>query len=403
MRFYYAFRWVPITIGFTLAACSASGDSNSKGLTSGTGGSPSTTDGSIADTTSVEDSTVHLDVTSSNDGPLPEGDVCVGTKSNAQPTPLNVMVMLDQSSSMKGARWTSVVNAIKSFTQAPEAAGIRIALNYFALTAPCNTNADCKSVLGSCGSTKFCTFDDYCDASAYETPEVEFAELPGAAGAIAASLDAHAPLFNTPTPPALLGAINHAKAWAIAHPSETVVVVLATDGEPDSVTCKIGSGDVSKVVAIAQGGLQATPSIPTYVIGVGNHLSSLNSVAEAGGTTKAYIVDGGGGNATQKQFLDAMNAIRGSALPCSYVIPDPPSGTLDYGKVNVLYTSANGTTSTIGQVPSAADCDASGGWYYDDPVHPNVIVVCPATCELFHTGSAGSVEIQLGCKTVQVK
>ncbi len=376
----------------------ASGGAAGNGATAGSGGS-SGNGGSGAGTS--QDSGLLIDVASPDDsGQLQDGDVCAGSFSQAKPTPLNVMVMFDQSSSMKGSRWTTVVQALKDFTVAPEAAGIFMALNYFALTRPCQTNGDCQSNWGKCGDTKFCTFDDYCSPADYETPEIEFAELPGAAASIAASLDAHGPEFNTPTPPALQGAINHAKAWASSHPDEKVVVLLMTDGQPDSITCNIGNGAMPNVVSIARAGAQGSPAIPTYVIGVGNKVGDLNSVAAAGGTTKAYMVDGAGGSATRQQLLQALNGIRGSALPCSYGIPQPQSGTLDYGKVNVVFTPGGGQPTTIGQVRSAGDCGASGGWYYDDPTRPTTIQICPTTCQSFRGSAGGSVELQLGCDTV---
>lgn len=326
-----------------------------------------------------------------------DGQVCAGEVSEATPTVLSMLIMFDQSSSMKGARWDAVVNAVKGFVQAPEAAGIQVALSYFALSKPCKTSADCSHPFSGCPDG-FCTFDDYCDASDYETPEVPFEAIPAVTPKILASLDAHKPLYNTTTKPALQGAINHAKARATSHPDEKVVVVFATDGLPDSLKCGESNKDIPVVVDIAKAGFQGTPSIPTYVIAVGPNLTALNDVAAGGGTKSAYLVSDSG---AQKQFLDAMNDIReGAALPCEYAIPEPEKGVLDYDKVNVLFTPHGGSASAIGQVPSSAACGSERGWYYDHPTSPTKIHLCPATCSEFNLGQGGKVEVQLGCKTI---
>ena len=72
---------------------------------------------------------------------------------------------------------------------------------------------------------------------------------------------------------------------------------------------------------VAAAALAGTPSLLTFVIGVGSSLTSLNGIAAAGGTGQAFIVDAAGAD-PGGQFLAAMNAIRGSAaVGCQYTIP----------------------------------------------------------------------------------
>ena len=82
------------------------------------------------------------------------------------------------------------------------------------------------------------------------------------------------------------------------------VLVLATDGDPTECDTSISGID-----AIAASGVSMSPKISTFVIGVGSSLSNLNSIAMAGGTQQAFLVDTGGN--VNQQFLAAMNAIRG--------------------------------------------------------------------------------------------
>ncbi len=104
-------------------------------------------------------------------------------------------------------------------------------------------------------------------------------------------------------------------------------------------------------------------------------------------------------------FQDMATAVvQSSALSCSYEIPPPPAGeTLDPGLVNVVYTSGGGTETQIPNVPGGLpDCDAQGGWYFDDAANPTEVIVCPATCTVLQADTAGKVDVVFGCETVVV-
>jgi hypothetical protein len=232
--------------------------------------------------------------------------------------------------------------------------------------------------------------------AAYATPEVPIAPLPGNAGAITASIAGHAPSGGTPTSAALQGAIDHAKAFANQNPDHVVIVTLATDGDPTEC-----DPDINNIAAMAAAGLNGSPAIRTFVIGVGSSLTNLNAIAAAGGTGQAYIVDTNQ-NVTQ-QFVDALEDIQGNALGCSYALPDPPEGEmLDLEKVNVEYTPGDGgPTQTIPKVANAAACPPNGdGWYYDDEQAPTQILLCDFTCAKVSADTTGSMKILLGCETI---
>jgi hypothetical protein len=352
-----------------------------------------------------------------NDGGNGFGSSCASDMITAQQIPLDMYVMLDQSSSMSDDnKWMSVTTALNTFVTQSGVDGISMGLGYFAVQTPpptcatvtCGSDADCGSAacgpcfsLGGSGTcigaaTAVLGGTDSCTVADYETPAVEIAPLPGVANAISMSMSMHSPTTGTPTVQALTGALDHATTWANAHAGDAVVVVLATDGEPDD-SCT--PEDVPSVEAVATTGRMATPSIRTFVIGVGDDLSDLDGIAAAGGTGSAFVVDTGG-NVLQ-QFLDAMNTIRHSVLGCTYEIPLPSSGTPDYQEVNVIYTPGNGSPQTIPNVADAAACPATGNaWYYDNPANPTQIILCTATCSVVEADTAGSVAIQLGCQTV---
>jgi hypothetical protein len=327
-------------------------------------------------------------------GTTPDGfnpdATCAETIVEAELTPLDMYIMTDKSSSMSGARWTNVITAIKGFVDDGASAGIGVGLQYFPVlpagyTNTCSGDAQCGSY-GPCWSN-WCRA---CATTHYSTPAVGIATLPGGAGAIKSSLDSTTPFGGTPTGPALTGAIQYATSWANSHPGHTVVVVLATDGDPYSCT----PSTIPEISAIAAAGRTQTPSILTFVIGVGSSLTNMNSIAAAGGTNQAYLVDTGG-NVTQ-QFIAALNDIREKSLGCEYQMPKTDAGVIDPLMVQMTFTPGSGTPRNIPRVADETQCNGEG-WYYDNNTNPTKLTLCPSFCTTVQADQAGKIEISLGC------
>lgn len=264
--------------------------------------------------------------------------------------------------------------------------------------------------LGTCTpiTRSVCEHTSSCDPGVYGTPAGAIAALPGSGTNLIASIDAREPAGNTPTGPALSGAIQQASAWAKAHPGHRVVTVLATDGLPT----ECAPTEIASVAALARAGVAASPSINTFVIGVfgpddvaSGAPDNLNRIAQQGGTTSAFIVDTR--QDVTAQFLGALDQIRGAHLACEFQIPQPSDNqSLNYLRVNVQLTD-NGKKTDVLFVRQASGCDrALGGWYYDvDPASglaaPSRIITCPSTCASFQAAAQGaSVGIALGCETI---
>ena len=365
------------------------------------------------------------------------------------------------------SKWTAVTQALGAFFNDPQSAGLGVGLQHFPLLgagvpATCTANSQCPGQagpcllrvcanqtsvtpcahdmdcpfpgtcvkLGQCGSelcapangalcsnngqpchpltSSTCAHSDSCAASDYGTPAVEIAPLNGAASSLASAIGGVTPGGATPTSAALSGAIEHARAWAAAHPTHTVIVLLATDGLPTECTPQ----DIPGIAQIAAMGVASAPSVKTFAIGVfapadisAGAPAHLDQIAAAGGTMKSVVVDTS--QNVEASFLAALNAIRATKLACEYAIPpEGDAGMLDYSKVNTEYTpSGSSTPVTLGYVSDLAGCDPqSGGWYYDaNPSQggaPTKIIMCPATCTSFGTDTAGQVDIRVGCKTV---
>jgi hypothetical protein len=373
---------------FVLAiGCSATDSSSGTGGTSAGGSSAS---GGSSGTIGVGGSSA-----TDGGGSGGIGAGCASDTYDGELVPLDMFVMLDKSASMQDAgKWGSVTSAINTFVGLPGLNGLSMGLGLFP-TDPnppppptCQTNEQCGPgmlcLLGMC-------IGDSCEPTDYAQPVVPIAPLPGVAGQITSAIGSTSPDGDTtPTRPALQGAMMYSMAWAADHADHITIVVLATDGEPTG--CAPNS--INDSSAVAAQGLAATPSVKTFVIGVGD-LGALNAIAQAGGTGQATIISSG--NAAQ-EFLDALNAIRG-AVGCTYKIPISTSGETDPTKVNVAFTPDGGQQEVFPQVGSAADCLGNKAWYYDDPSNPTQIILCPAACDLV-TNTAGKVDVVLGCATI---
>lgn len=329
--------------------------------------------------------------------------------------PLDLYVMLDKSSSMQDAgKWGAVDTALSTFVSSPDSAGIGVGLQFFpvqpssAVPGACNgANANdpacglygpCLPGFNVCGGSF--SPNDSCDPGDYDAPEIPIGVLPGAQNAVenalvAAITAADPDGSSTPSQPAMQGAATYATSWAAAHPSHLTYIVFASDGEPTNCT----SNSVAGTAAAAQAAAAATPSVKTFVIGVGTELGSLNQIAQAGGTGQAYLVDTGS-NVTE-QFIAALNAIRANGQ-CLLQIPVPAEGTPDFDHVNVRLVDPGDPSvfETVKYVSAPAYCDpVEGGWYYDVPSDPHLIMLCPATCDEVKTG-AWDIQVLLGCETI---
>jgi hypothetical protein len=391
-----------------LGACGSSTDDDTGSAGTGAGGS-----GGADATVGGAGGTGGVDI-DANDAPFPDTG-CTGDSQKAQPIPLDIFVMLDQSGSMDLdagnllSRWDTVKQAISQFVKLPDSAGIGIGIQYFGLPDPsphgcitqtCGTDTDCTGGCTTCMPQGLCQAPfnpdiDSCEAIDYAWAEVPIQPLPGVGNFIVGSMSAHTPGTNTPTLPALEGAIIYAKAWANAHPDRITVVTLATDGEPSE--CET---DPAVINGIAKAGFDQAPSIQTFVIGVGAAVTALDDVAFNGGTDKAFHVDFDP-NATDL-FLQAMNTIRLSALNCTYELPEPPPGKqLNLDQVNVGYTPGDGSPLLkLPKVDNSAACGDEDGWYYDDNANPTKITLCKSTCKKLKADLQGQVDIIVGCATI---
>jgi hypothetical protein len=317
------------------------------------------------------------------DAPPFESGACGAQTADVQAIPNDIFVMLDKSSSMlcpaadstcetppqslvHPTRWDAFAQAVNTFVSAPASAGVGVGLGYFSL--------DTASA---------------CNVPAYATPTVPIAVLPANATNISNAVAAILPQGNTPTVPALEGALQYATIYGMSTPGRDASVVLVTDSYPN------GCGSTIAAAAMAaQQAFAGTPRIRTYVVGLGN-TPLLDSIALAGSGNATHYFQVQGDVAAQ--LLAALTTISG-AFTCAYSLPSVAS--TDPTRVNVEISLGAAMPQRIGNVGSSAMCGSTGGWYYDNPIQPTRLTLCPQSCEPLKTNPNSQVQVLFGCPTI---
>ncbi len=290
---------------------------------------------------------------------------------------LNLVVIYDRSGSMgdplvggdASTRWTPVGEGLKAFFTDADSLGVNASLQYF----PYKQNEL-----------------EACNSSAYFFPDVLLTALPSTA--FGDNIAMTTPKGETPTFPAVQGAIAAAQKIAKDDVNAKIAIILVTDGEPNSCGSSVQNTS-GAIAAVAS-------TIPTYVIGVGPSQQAILDIAAAGGAGAPVFVSVGDAAKTRADILAALTKIRGQQLSCEFPLPAPPDGkVLDTNKVNVLYTPSSGAQQALTYDPA---CAMGEGWYYDDLAKPGNVILCPATCGTVQKDKGASIDILFGCQTIGI-
>ena len=308
---------------------------------------------------------------------------CAAATAEAELKPVYLVFLLDESGSMgdgqhgdRKQKWDPVTSALKAFFADPASAGITASLTLFPLDKTPSGPAD-ESIAADCNAT------------VYEPPVVKPTALPDAKAFADAITKVEPPNeFGTPTLPALTGTISYAESVLAEDDTRKVAIVMVTDGDP--VSC-----DGNTIGATAAAASAVADRIPTYVIGVGESLTSLNAIAKGGGTDKAFIVALDDPEQTRTDLLDAIELIRGKAISCELDIPSPPAGKkLDPDKVNVHYSGASQSDTSL---KYGTTCKGDVAWHYDDAAQPTKILLCDDTCATVKADSKAKLGVEFAC------
>jgi hypothetical protein len=363
--------------GSSGGAATSGGSAASGSTGSGQGGRGGGGGFDIPDSSPVDDG---------SSAPTATDAACAADQRDSTPVKKDIIVMFDTSSSMScdvvdaacrngtagtvNTRIGAVRTAIDDFVTAPASAEIRVGLSVFP------------------GAPDQCAYD-------YSQLAVPIAPAKDNVTNFTTVLAGLTPHANTPTEQALKGAYKAANDYLAANPGRAVAVVLVTDGMP--FACGNDESGAQSA-ALAKAAFEASPSIETFVVGMGA-TAALDAIALAGTGGATHYIEANA-DATQK-ILDLLKAVS-TMITCDYTIPTNGK-TLNYTLVNVqAKVGDGGTAQKVYNVKNAAECAAAkGGWYYDvnPPGTPTKITLCSETCGPLQSTEGSALQVLIGCAT----
>ena len=268
----------------------------------------------------------------------------------------NIMMVVDESGSMKDpiagsamSKWSALVGAVNGLFMAYSGAA-QWGLSIFP-----------HSPANSCGAG-----------------QIDIAVAAGTTPAILSKINALNDSNiggNTPTNQTLQAMLGGAAGLADATKSN--YVLLMTDGEPNC------GGNVQSVAATVAQLYAQTPSVRTFVVGIGDGTSSdpsaLNSWADAGHTARAgatHYYQVNTANDLTMAFADIVNGV----ASCTYQLSMKPA-------------DASLIIAYIGGV--AVPQDPTNGTTYDPGT--NSLVFHGSSCDQIKSGATSSLDIVYGC------
>ena len=347
------------------------GDTDTSGST---GDSDTDSDNGTDSGTDTTDGDTGTDTTGTTDTDT-EPEPCQVTGTTVEPTPPNVMLVLDKSGSMSAEtwdhdsdggtaeikRWESLHGAVTLMVNTYES-DVKFGAKLFPRLSACGTS-------NSCG----CPVDSGVEADC---------ALDNAAGILAAIPGADVDVQGgTPSASGLQNASEYLQSLAGTDPS---VMILIADGE---ISCNEDFDDALSIVTDA-----AASGIPTYVIGIdaqddpmddNDAHDQLTILAEAGGKPNPGAPPSFYQTQNQADLETAMNDIISDALSCRVAI-DPEPQAEDLFQV------------WIGdeQVPRATDCATEDGWVWTQDF--SEIEFCGTACDDLKV--AGEMEGRYFCR-----
>jgi len=312
-----------------------------------------------------------------------------------EPVPVDLVIMMDRSISLAEelpglgmTRWEGMVQAMQTFVNNPAVLkkNVRVSLQFFSQTGGFVPATDCE-------------------VANYSTPLVEMGALADVGPQIVEEMAALEPSGQTPTMPALQGALQYARQWNGQSGGRATAVLLVSDGMPTQCQDPIS---IVKIAELAESYASPTdpnePQIPTFVVGLGPATHNLDQIAYAGGTEEAYAVDLNASAADA--FAEVLSKITNAKMTCDFIIPEKLNDEnvhMNFDENRIWYTPLDSTeTQQIPKLNNGDECGGNtyGGWYYNYPEGsdtPTSLTVCPCTCKLFRTGL---INIQWGCSPI---
>jgi hypothetical protein len=385
-------RYVRVVLATVLASVAVAGGCGASGTEAADldGGSSGASSGfATGDGAAPEDSSFDPDA------------ACATTKITAKRAPANILFIVDRSGSMNCN--PPPITTSQECEQAP-VTGDATKPTKWSITRDALKSAIASMPPEDSAGLTYFNVDNDCAVQATPNVPVEPVDASHLA-LLGQSLDSISPEGLTPIVGGVTLGYQHLHATSLVGRK---FLVLITDGQE---TCAPDQKPafLSKTMADA-----AAVGIRTFVIGAPGSEPSrsfLSQMAFAGQTARTPTcnhatmpADVGDchfdltntGLDLATELTKALEAVSKEALTCEYDVPASEGGTLDHGKVNVLYAPASGPSQTIPQ-DTSGPCASADGWQYSPDKQR--IVLCGPSCEKVRADEGGSVSIALGCIT----
>jgi len=308
--------------------------------------------------------------------------VCAESDFEIRRETVRIMLLLDQSSSMIGAPWTEVTDALEAMLADPMLFSLHFGLDAFPDGYP-GFWTDCGALCVRCMA----------DSCGYEAPP----QVPvGPHSTTAPLIIGHMnnpdyPQFCTSTP-----LVNQMEYYDTgAGPTESPDVYM-DDGQNYLLVVSDGydencfSGDPVSALTTHTRSIRDTHGIRSFAIGYHDITSEmeaqLNAIASNGGTSYTSYIPATDGPALEA----ALTEIMGTVITCVYVLEDP-GPIADHTNVNfydgpdIIYMDPD-CTETSGD-----------GWHW--LVEYTTVEFCGPTCEAIKSGEISSLRATWGCPT----
>jgi hypothetical protein len=304
---------------------------------------------------------------------------CRGGGMLGEPAMVSLLLLVDASEAMAQPvrdttiwRWDVVEQGILGFVEKYSQGTLQIAVGFY-------------------GAYRESTSIANCDLDAYVSPAISMDRLANNAANIGSHFDGMRSKLNAPATlyPALTGALAFALGWQKSYREQRTAVVLVTDGRTQ--ICNATLADDRELV---QTYATSYPDMPTntFVIGVDGDPANLDVIAEGGGTTRAYLVDG---PVASEQFTASLENIV-DTLRAAFVPSVRLGNALSTEPAYMLVHDYTLGTYLVPQVNSAADCNTDrGGWYFTlDSSGQALATFCPCSRP---NGNAADLSWYYGC------
>jgi hypothetical protein len=355
---------------FTILSVAAVGGWYATSVFSGCSSPPSTIGGTPSGTGSSGSGTFTLNAgasgSSSSGGSTgttsPDG-TCGSTTMNTTKAPADVLILLDNTSSM-GYSLTADANCGATANCQSRQAVVMPAVSDVVGNNP-NINWGLQLLIAS--GTERC--------QVYSKPQVPIG--PNSASTIKTQLASVQLGSSTPTAAALASATAYLKT---VDDGNDKAILLATDGEPN---CKSGSDwstdDLAGASAAAAEALKA--GFPVYVIGIGPSTTNLGQLAQSGGTQKYYPAT------SPAELTAALAAVaKVVAATCTFKANAAPPDT----SLVAVYVDKH--------LVNKSD---SKGWKFDGgDATGATITLTGSYCDDMMSGKTTQVQIVFGCPNV---